>query len=200
MARSGCWWWRQLYGSGASARAAFLTDDCAWLGADVVCYSFIAMDFHHLLLAGLAAHPELMSMAGEHSTRFSGLSQLAEHPVLRARQLLTASVILMIPAAEWCLISLQPAGSSFLRGGHAEFPEEVCRWAILTSQFPARPRSQANSSSNAEPGENRNFHQVKHQRQCDCCGKCNPNDRRRKRCHGDAGKCQNRSNQNVCNR
>jgi hypothetical protein len=33
-----------------------LADICARLGADVVCYSFIAVDFHHLLLAGLPAH------------------------------------------------------------------------------------------------------------------------------------------------
>jgi hypothetical protein len=33
-----------------------LTDACARLGADVDCYSFIAVDLHHLLLAGLPAH------------------------------------------------------------------------------------------------------------------------------------------------
>jgi hypothetical protein len=33
-----------------------LADVCARLGADVVRYSFIVMDFHHLLLAGLPAH------------------------------------------------------------------------------------------------------------------------------------------------
>jgi hypothetical protein len=33
-----------------------LADACARLGADVVCYTFIVMDFHHLLLAGLPAH------------------------------------------------------------------------------------------------------------------------------------------------
>jgi hypothetical protein len=33
-----------------------LTDACARLGADVVCYSFIVTDFHRLLLAGLPAH------------------------------------------------------------------------------------------------------------------------------------------------
>jgi hypothetical protein len=32
---------------------ADLADDSARLGADVVRYSFIVMDFHHLLLAGL---------------------------------------------------------------------------------------------------------------------------------------------------
>jgi hypothetical protein len=36
---------------------AALTDDSARLGADVVRYSFIAVDLHHLLLAGLPAHP-----------------------------------------------------------------------------------------------------------------------------------------------
>ena len=36
--------------------ADILTEACARLGADVVCYSFIAVDFHHLLLAGLPAH------------------------------------------------------------------------------------------------------------------------------------------------
>ena len=31
-------------------------DTCARLGADVVRYAFIAVDLHHLLLAGLPAH------------------------------------------------------------------------------------------------------------------------------------------------
>ena len=37
--------------------AEILTDACARPGADVVRYSFIAVDLHHLLLAGLPAHP-----------------------------------------------------------------------------------------------------------------------------------------------
>jgi hypothetical protein len=36
--------------------ADVLADNCARLGADVVCYTFIAADFHRLLLAGLPAH------------------------------------------------------------------------------------------------------------------------------------------------
>ena len=36
--------------------ADVLADACARLGADVGRYSFIAVDFHHLLLAGLPAH------------------------------------------------------------------------------------------------------------------------------------------------
>jgi hypothetical protein len=39
--------------------ADILTDACARLGADVVRYSFIAVDLHHLLLAGLPAHRQL---------------------------------------------------------------------------------------------------------------------------------------------
>jgi hypothetical protein len=44
-----------------------LADDGARLGADVVRYSFIAVDLHHLLLAGLPAHT--------HPTCASRLSQ-----------------------------------------------------------------------------------------------------------------------------
>jgi hypothetical protein len=36
--------------------AGILADACARLGADVGRYSFIAVDFHHILLAGLPAH------------------------------------------------------------------------------------------------------------------------------------------------
>jgi len=36
--------------------ASILADVDARLGADVVCYAFIAVDLHHLLLAGLPAH------------------------------------------------------------------------------------------------------------------------------------------------
>ena len=36
--------------------AGALTRVCARLGADVGCYSFIAVGLHHLLLAGLPAH------------------------------------------------------------------------------------------------------------------------------------------------
>ena len=37
--------------------ADILADACARLGADVGRYSFIAVDLHHLLRAGLPAHP-----------------------------------------------------------------------------------------------------------------------------------------------
>jgi hypothetical protein len=38
--------------------ADILADACARLGADVVRYTFTAVDLHHLLLAGLPAHPK----------------------------------------------------------------------------------------------------------------------------------------------
>ena len=39
--------------------ADVLTDASARLGADAVRYSFIAVDLHHLLLAGLPAHSDM---------------------------------------------------------------------------------------------------------------------------------------------
>ena len=39
--------------------AGALAGNGARLGADVVCYSFIAVDLHHLLLAGLPAHSQM---------------------------------------------------------------------------------------------------------------------------------------------
>jgi len=47
--------------------ADILADACARLGADVGRYSFIAVDLHHLLLAGLPAH--LCENAQEPTTR-----------------------------------------------------------------------------------------------------------------------------------
>ncbi|MEH2673854.1 hypothetical protein DXU07_32140 [Bradyrhizobium elkanii] len=37
--------------------AGILAEACARLGVDAVRYSFIVVDLHHLLLAGLPAHP-----------------------------------------------------------------------------------------------------------------------------------------------
>ena len=52
-----------------------LADACARLGADVGCYSFIAVDLHHLLLAGLPAHLPLtwagLSPAGSRQLRLA---------------------------------------------------------------------------------------------------------------------------------
>ena len=45
--------------------ADILADACARLGADVVRYSFIVVDLHHLLLAGLPAHPCKNTLPGE---------------------------------------------------------------------------------------------------------------------------------------
>ncbi len=47
--------------------ADVLADACARLGADVGRYSFIAVDFHHLLLAGLPAHS--LALRPAHSRR-----------------------------------------------------------------------------------------------------------------------------------
>src|SRR6516164_8813345 len=54
--------------------ADILADACARLGADVGRYSFIAVDLHHLLLAGLPAHPCEKS---QESTRWRIVSPIA---------------------------------------------------------------------------------------------------------------------------
>src|SRR6202035_1320801 len=50
--------------------ADVLADVCARLGADVGCYSFIAVDSHHLLLAGLPAHSLALRPAHSRSHQF----------------------------------------------------------------------------------------------------------------------------------
>lgn len=55
--------------------ADHLTVACARLGADVVRYSFIAVDLHHLLLAGLPAHSELVPQTHRHANAVA----VAEH-------------------------------------------------------------------------------------------------------------------------
>src|SRR5208337_413935 len=47
--------------------ADVLADACARLGADVGRYSFIVVDFHHILLAGLPAHS--LALRPAHSRR-----------------------------------------------------------------------------------------------------------------------------------
>src|SRR5260370_18029705 len=58
--------------------ADVLADACARIGGDVDCYSFIAVDFHHILLASLPAHS--LALRPAHSrchqflTRYSNCS------------------------------------------------------------------------------------------------------------------------------
>ena len=51
--------------------AVILADDCARIGDDVGCYSFIAVDFHHIPLAGLPAHSLALRPAHSHGHRMS---------------------------------------------------------------------------------------------------------------------------------
>jgi len=57
--------------------APALADDSARLGADVDRYSFIVVDLHHLLLAGLPAHAK-RNPSGEPASRLMGIASL--HP------------------------------------------------------------------------------------------------------------------------
>ena len=50
--------------------ADVLADACARIGGDVDCYSFIAVDFHHILLAGLPAHSLTLQPAHSRGNQF----------------------------------------------------------------------------------------------------------------------------------
>ena len=54
-----------------------LTDACARLGADVGRYSFIVVDSHHLLLAGLPAHIAVGMPVAGHPPHRSRRAQFA---------------------------------------------------------------------------------------------------------------------------
>ena len=50
--------------------AVILAEGCARIGGDVGCYSFIAVDSHHILLAGLPAHSLALRPAHSHCHQF----------------------------------------------------------------------------------------------------------------------------------
>src|ERR1700675_4592422 len=50
-------------------------DACTQIGGDLDCYSFIAVDFHHILLASLPAHSLMLRPAGLLSRLKRPLSQ-----------------------------------------------------------------------------------------------------------------------------
>ena len=86
-----------------------LADICARLGADVVCYSFIAADSHHILPAGLPAHS--LALRPAHSRnhqirdRYPGASDISSPPCLP--RLLPAGAV-----AGWDLHPLERAAFS----------------------------------------------------------------------------------------
>jgi hypothetical protein len=59
--------------------AVILAEDCARIGGDVGCYSFIAVDSHHILLAGLPAHIAVGTAITGRPPHRSGLARL-RHP------------------------------------------------------------------------------------------------------------------------
>ena len=63
--------------------AVILAEDCARIGGDVGCYSLIAVDSHHILLAGLPAHSLALPPAGSLSRPRRPLSRGSALPVTR---------------------------------------------------------------------------------------------------------------------
>ena len=101
--------------------AVILAEDCARIGGDVDCYSFIAVDSHHILLAGLPAHSLALRPAHSRShqirDRYPGASDISSPPCLP--RLLPAGAI-----AGWALHPLENAALSrrTLESGHSAAP------------------------------------------------------------------------------
>jgi hypothetical protein len=84
--------------------ADVLADACARIGGDVDCYSFIAVDFHHILLASLPAHSLALRPARS--------ADLQKRPFLRVLQ--TIRRLLIRP--ECFRLEREFAGPDFHRG------------------------------------------------------------------------------------
>ena len=84
--------------------AVILAEDCARIGGDVGCYSFIAVDSHHILLAGLPAHSLALRPARS--------ADLQKRPFLRVLQ--TIRRLLIRP--ECFRLEREFAGPVFHRG------------------------------------------------------------------------------------
>src|SRR5216683_1356605 len=79
-----------------------LADACAQIGGDVDCYSFIAVDFHHILLASLPAHSLMLRPAGLLSRLKQPLSRGSspcQLPSRAARQLPDQSTTLRVESS-----------------------------------------------------------------------------------------------------
>src|SRR6266436_6728978 len=84
--------------------AVILAEDGARIGGDVGCYSFIAVDSHHILLAGLPAHSLALRPAhsrGHHFvTRYPKASDISSPPCL----------LRLLPAGANRRVGLAPTG------------------------------------------------------------------------------------------
>jgi hypothetical protein len=86
--------------------ADILADACARIGGDVDSYSFIAVDFHHILLASLPAHSLALRPAHSHShqirDRYPGASDISSPPCLPR----------LLPAGAYRRVGLAPTGKA----------------------------------------------------------------------------------------
>jgi len=85
--------------------AVILAEDCARIGGDVGCYSFIAVDSHHILLAGLPAHSLALRPAHSRShlgDRYPRASDISSPPCLPR----------LLPAGANRRVGLAPTGKA----------------------------------------------------------------------------------------
>jgi hypothetical protein len=102
--------------------ADVLADACARIGGDVGCYSFIAVDFHHILLASLPAHS--LALRPAHSRCHQFVTRI---PKASANFVTSIAA----PAASgWsdCRVGLAPTGKRRLVTAHTQLGHQISCW------------------------------------------------------------------------
>ena len=113
--------------------ADVLADACARIGGDVDCYSFTAVDFHHILLASLPAHSLALRPAHSRGHQIvTAISKASDHFVTS----MTCSELL--PAGAIRRVGLAPTGKRRLFTAHT--PSRRCLRARLRWVWTAVPR------------------------------------------------------------
>src|SRR5438105_15766522 len=127
--------------------AVILAEDCARIGGDVDCYSFIAVDSHHILLAGLPAHSLALRPAHSRShqirDRYPGASDISSPPCL----------LRLLPAGANRRVRLAPTGKRRLVTAHTHCGLSTCRAERrVCDQGPeARPARGSTRSASIRP-------------------------------------------------
>ena len=134
-----------------------LTDACARIGGEVDSYSFIAVDFHHILLAGLPAHS--LALRPAHSrghqfvTHYPKASDISSPPCL----------LRLLPAGANRRVGLAPTGKRRLvtahpHCGHCVEPVAASQWGgnatfgAKTASISMRPDAIAVTASAIDNG------------------------------------------------
>ena len=116
--------------------ADILTDACARLGADVGRYSFIVVDLHHLLLAGLPAH--LCENAGSIRRRTTKASNWRSWRIIHAQAASFSSQSCARMTCTMVFAQPRPSGNSVASTSNAPVGMKVVSKCERTTRLPCQ--------------------------------------------------------------